>query len=60
SLDDDYNQKDYESGRFLKSILNIAAPQLMSPHGNDAKKAKSIKANANAIETTIKKEHENK
>jgi len=56
SVVDEYNEDDYQSGKFVKSLINIAMPGLTSPHGNDKKQADNIKKGAKAIQTTIKKE----
>lgn len=60
AFDSDYNKDDYEGGRLVKTLLNMGLPNLFTPSIDDAKKAKFLKDNAKAIETTIKKEKKQK
>lgn len=54
---DEYNAEDYQSGKLMKSIINIAMPGLISPHGSDQKQSDNLQKQAKAIQTTIDKEH---
>lgn len=54
---DEYNAEDYQSGKLMKSIINIAMPGLISPHGSDDKQSDNLHKQAKAIATTLEKEH---